>query len=165
MGEHGGVTQMEDKDLIIESTDSNKDKVGVSSLKRNSLCHNATCMKLNAMKYLNRYIEKGQLSKLFFCFPDPHFKAKNHRRRIISTILLPEYAYFLKPGGYIYAITDCKELHDWHVEHMEASPSFERVHISCRNIVEGEITDIFKPGYEKEKEKSRYDFQKSKRKD
>ena len=54
--EYGDVTQMEDNDLIIESNDSNKDTVGVSSLKRNSLCHNATCMKLNAMKYL-KYVK------------------------------------------------------------------------------------------------------------
>jgi tRNA G46 methylase TrmB len=26
----------------------------------------------------------GQLSKLFICFPDPHFKAGNFRRRIVT---------------------------------------------------------------------------------
>ena len=41
-------------------------------------------MRTNAMKYLANFIRKGQLSKMFFCFPDPHFKEKNHRRRIIS---------------------------------------------------------------------------------
>ena len=41
-------------------------------------------MLTNAMKYLANFIRKGQLSKMFFCFPDPHFKEKNHRRRIIS---------------------------------------------------------------------------------
>jgi tRNA G46 methylase TrmB len=47
----------------------------------------------------------GQLEKIFFCFPDPHFKAKNFRRRIISSILLSEYAYFLAPNARLYAIT------------------------------------------------------------
>ena len=36
------------------------------------------------MKYFPNFFEKGQLSKLFFCFPDPHFKAANFRRRIVT---------------------------------------------------------------------------------
>jgi tRNA (guanine-N7-)-methyltransferase len=47
---------------------------------------NAACLKTNAMKYLPHFFTKGQLEKIFFCFPDPHFKAKNHRRRIISEV-------------------------------------------------------------------------------
>jgi tRNA (guanine-N7-)-methyltransferase len=53
---------------------------------------NITVLRTNAMKYLPNYFEKGQLEKMFFLFPDPHFKEKNHRRRIISTALLAEYA-------------------------------------------------------------------------
>ena len=57
------------------------------------------------MRYLPNYFRKHQLEKMFFCFPDPHFKVKNHRRRIISLALLNDYAYFLKPGGRLYTIT------------------------------------------------------------
>jgi len=41
-------------------------------------------------RYVPNYFAKGSLKKLFFCFPDPHFKAKNHRRRIVTTPLLAE---------------------------------------------------------------------------
>ena len=47
---------------------------------------NAAVLRTNAMKYLPHFFVKGQLEKLFFCFPDPHFKAKNHRRRIVSEV-------------------------------------------------------------------------------
>jgi tRNA (guanine-N7-)-methyltransferase len=57
------------------------------------------------MRYLPNFFEKNQLEKIFICFPDPHFKTKNFRRRIISTALLTEYAYFLKPGGLLYTAT------------------------------------------------------------
>jgi tRNA (guanine-N7-)-methyltransferase len=57
------------------------------------------------MRYLSNYFYKSQIDKIFICFPDPHFKAKNHRRRIISHELLSEYAYFLKPGGRLYTVT------------------------------------------------------------
>ena len=46
---------------------------------------------------------------------DPHFKAANHRRRIIQRTLLAEYAYLLRPGGLLYTITDVEDLGDWQV--------------------------------------------------
>ena len=86
---------------------------------------NASVMRTNAMKYLPNYIRKGQLSKMFFCFPDPHFKEKNHRRRIISQVLLSEYMYYLRPGGILYTITDVEELSIWHKNQLEEHPGFE----------------------------------------
>lgn len=86
---------------------------------------NASVMRTNAMKYLPNYIRKGQLSKMFFCFPDPHFKEKNHRRRIISQVLLSEYMYYLRPGGILYTITDVEELSEWHKNQLEEHPGFE----------------------------------------
>jgi tRNA (guanine-N7-)-methyltransferase len=46
---------------------------------------------------------------------DPHFKTANHRRRIINTNLLTEYAYLLAPGALLYTITDVQELGEWMV--------------------------------------------------
>lgn len=95
----------------------------------NSLHHfqNAACLRTNCMRYLPNFFNKGQLEKLFFCFPDPHFKAKNHRRRIINYVLLSEYAYFLCPNGRLYTITDVEELYKWHVEKCDQHPYFERL--------------------------------------
>lgn len=76
------------------------------------------------MKYLTFYIKQHQLDKIFICFPDPHFKAKNHRRRIISESLLTEYAYFLKENGKLYCITDVEELHNWHMEKLSSHEFF-----------------------------------------
>eukprot|EP00656_Telonema_subtile_P029918 TRINITY_DN3296_c0_g1_i5.p2 TRINITY_DN3296_c0_g1~~TRINITY_DN3296_c0_g1_i5.p2 ORF type:complete len:172 (-),score=41.24 TRINITY_DN3296_c0_g1_i5:166-681(-) len=88
---------------------------------------NVSVVRTNAMKYLPRYFSKGQLSKMFFCFPDPHFKRANHRRRIISPALLAEYAFALREGGKIYTISDVQDLHQWMVQHLQAHPLFERV--------------------------------------
>ena len=88
---------------------------------------NISCVRANAMKNLPQYFEKGQLEKLFFLFPDPHFKAANHRRRIVTTTLLAEYAYVLQEGGILYTITDVEELGTWMSDHMSAHPMFERV--------------------------------------
>ena len=90
-------------------------------------CHNASVIKTNAMKLLPRFFARAQLSALFFCFPDPHFKRANVRRRIINAALLAEYAYVLREGGRLYTITDVRDLHNWMVANCEAHPAFVRV--------------------------------------
>ncbi|KAK4128482.1 hypothetical protein N657DRAFT_562541 [Parathielavia appendiculata] len=91
------------------------------------LYRNVGVLRANTMKFLPNFFRKGQLSKIFICFPDPHFKARKHKQRIVSTTLNSEYAYVLRPGGVVYTITDVPDLHEWMVQHFEAHPSFERV--------------------------------------
>lgn len=82
----------------------------------------------NAMKFLPHYFAKGSLEKLFFCYPDPHFKKKKNRQRIISPQLLAEYAYVLKEeDGVAYVVSDVPELFDWMVQRFEKHPLFERL--------------------------------------
>ncbi|XP_058126724.1 tRNA (guanine-N(7)-)-methyltransferase [Anopheles ziemanni] len=88
---------------------------------------NIACIRTNAMKYLPNFFRKHQLEKLFFLYPDPHFKKAKHKWRIINSTLLSEYAYVLRPGGKIYTVTDVRDLHDWMCKHIEEHPCFERI--------------------------------------
>lgn len=81
----------------------------------------------NVMKFGSRFFAKGQLQKLFFAHPDPHWKAKNVRRRIISPGLVQTYAYWLAEGGLLYTVSDVPELEQWMVECLDASPLFQRL--------------------------------------
>mmetsp|Transcript_48312 Transcript_48312/g.151879 ORF Transcript_48312/g.151879 Transcript_48312/m.151879 type:complete len:327 (-) Transcript_48312:111-1091(-) len=109
--------------------------------------HNVSVIRTNAMKFLPNYFRKGQLDKMFFCFPDPHFKRKNVRRRIISDGLLSIYAYVLAPGGLLYHATDVEELHEWMDrccrEHplFEVVPPEERAGDPCIDAVCGETEE------------------------
>ncbi|KAI8870630.1 putative methyltransferase [Ramicandelaber brevisporus] len=89
--------------------------------------NNISIMRTNAQKFLPNYFRKHQLSKMFFLFPDPHFKKRKHKARIISQTLLAEYAYVLRVGGILYTITDVKELHEWMASHLDKHPLFERM--------------------------------------
>jgi tRNA (guanine-N7-)-methyltransferase len=84
-------------------------------------------VRANAMKFLPNYLGKASLHSLFFLFPDPHFKLRKHKARIISPALLAEYAYVLRPGGVVYTITDVRDLHEWMRSHLERFPLFEPV--------------------------------------
>ncbi|KAF2647543.1 hypothetical protein K491DRAFT_763630 [Lophiostoma macrostomum CBS 122681] len=88
---------------------------------------NVSCIRANTMKFLPNFFTKSQLTKIFLCFPDPHFKQRKHKARIVSYTLNSEYAYVLRPGGVVYTITDVQDLHNWMVEHFEKHPSFDRV--------------------------------------
>ncbi|XP_011177566.1 tRNA (guanine-N(7)-)-methyltransferase [Zeugodacus cucurbitae] len=89
--------------------------------------NNIACLRTNAMKYLPNYFRKSQLDKMFFLYPDPHFKRAKHKWRIINQALLSEYAYVLRKGGLVYTMTDVEDLHKWIVLHMEQHPLYERL--------------------------------------
>ncbi|PWY95080.1 putative methyltransferase [Aspergillus sclerotioniger CBS 115572] len=78
---------------------------------------NISAIRSNTMKFFPNFFNKHQLSKIFICFPDPHFKARKHKARIISETLNAEYAYALRPGGLLYTITDVEEYHHWILRH------------------------------------------------
>ncbi|GMM29987.1 tRNA (guanine46-N7)-methyltransferase [Martiniozyma asiatica (nom. inval.)] len=88
---------------------------------------NAAVIRANSMKFLPNFFHKAQLDKIFFCFPDPHFKQRKHKARIVTRTLLSEYAYVLKEGGIIYTITDVLDLHEWMKTHLQEHPLFERL--------------------------------------
>lgn len=112
-----------------------------------SLYQNAACIRANTMKFLPNFFHHSQLRKIFLCFPDPHFKARKHKARIVSATLNSEYAYVLRPGGIVYTITDVEDLHTWMVGHFEAHRSFERVGESeveadeCVGVMRGETEE------------------------
>lgn len=85
--------------------------------------HNISAHRTNTMKFLPNYFHKSQLSHIFLCFPDPHFKQRKHKARIVSGQLNAEYAFVLRPGGKVYTITDVEELHLWMVRHFEGEDS------------------------------------------
>lgn len=90
-------------------------------------CHNAMVVRTNAMKFLPNFLDMGQLKKIFFLFPDPHFKRKKHKARIITAQLLTEYSYLLQPAGELYIATDVKDLFEYMTKTIDGHPSFSRV--------------------------------------
>lgn len=79
--------------------------------------NNISALRANTMKFLPNFFRRGQLSKIFICFPDPHFKARKHKARIVSNSLNAEYAYVLRPGGLFYLITDVEDYYLWALRH------------------------------------------------
>ncbi len=68
-----------------------------------------------------------KLEKMFFLYPDPHFKKSKFKHRIVNNQLLAEYAYAMKIGGFVYTVTDVEDLHIWMKSHFEEFPLFEKL--------------------------------------
>jgi tRNA (guanine-N(7)-)-methyltransferase len=90
-------------------------------------------LRVNAMRQLHSFLPLGGLSMIFICFPDPHFKRQNHRRRIVSPALLSEYAALLRPGGILWTITDVPALHAWMRDHLREHASFREREVDERD--------------------------------
>lgn len=97
----------------------------IQALRTNQNTHqNIAVLRTNAMKYMINLFGKGQLKKLFFLYPDPHFKKSKNKWRIISSSLLSEYAYLMAGGAIVYTITDVLEVHEWIKSHFLQHPLF-----------------------------------------
>ncbi|CAC5370297.1 trmB [Mytilus coruscus] len=120
-------TLMVGMEIRVKVSDYVKDRIQALRTQNPEKYQNIACIRTNAMKFLPNFFRKGQLKKMFFLFPDPHFKKTKHKWRIISQTLLAEYAYVIAVGGIVYTITDVKDLHDWMVSHFDEFPLFERI--------------------------------------
>ncbi|XP_075757839.1 tRNA (guanine-N(7)-)-methyltransferase isoform X1 [Pelodiscus sinensis] len=114
-------------EIRVKVSDYVRDRIQALRASHPGQYQNIACIRSNAMKHLPNFFRKGQLTKMFFLFPDPHFKKTKHKWRIISPTLLAEYAYVLRVGGLIYTITDVAEVHEWMVGHFSEHPLFVQV--------------------------------------
>jgi tRNA (guanine-N7-)-methyltransferase len=73
----------------VKVSDYVKDRIRALRLQNAGAYRNIACLRTNAMKYLPNFFEKGQLEKMFFLFPDPHFKKAKHKWRIINQVSTP----------------------------------------------------------------------------
>uniref|UniRef100_K7GC86 tRNA (guanine-N(7)-)-methyltransferase n=1 Tax=Pelodiscus sinensis TaxID=13735 RepID=K7GC86_PELSI len=122
-------------EIRVKVSDYVRDRIQALRASHPGQYQNIACIRSNAMKHLPNFFRKGQLTKMFFLFPDPHFKKTKHKWRIISPTLLAEYAYVLRVGGLIYTITDVAEVHEWMVGHFSEHPLF--VQVPVEDLVRG----------------------------
>ena len=112
-------------EIRVKVCDFVSDRIKALRVQNEGKYQNISCLRTNAMKYLPNLFRKGQLTKMFFLFPDPHFKKQKHKWRIISQQLLSEYAYCLAIGAKVYIATDVKDLYDWMTDHLTRHPLFQ----------------------------------------
>ena len=75
------------------------------ALERDGL-NNARVCKLDANLALRELFPDGSLANLYILFPDPWFKERRLKRRIMRAETLPEMLRVLAPGGHLHFVSD-----------------------------------------------------------
>ncbi|TXD37602.1 tRNA (guanosine(46)-N7)-methyltransferase TrmB [Lujinxingia vulgaris] len=98
--------------------------------KENLLEHgvkNADLLQADATMAIPILLEEGQLSELFILFPDPWWKKRHRKRRIIQPQTLDLFASKMHPGATLWLRTDVGTLADDFREVLDAHPEFEHL--------------------------------------
>ena len=72
-----------------------------------------------------RLFASGSVRRFFLNFPDPWFKSRQHKRRVIGPGLVSEIARSLVPGGELYVMTDIFALALDAMAALEGDPAFQ----------------------------------------
>jgi tRNA (guanine-N7-)-methyltransferase len=92
---------------VVEQATARRDREGPP---------NVAVFYANAHENLRDLVEPGAVRMFHVHFPDPCFKKKHRKRRILQPPLVREMARLLPPGGIVYAQSDvwplAEEMHD-----------------------------------------------------
>ena len=84
----------------------------------------------NANNILNNYYSKfliKNLKSISFYFPDPWFKKRHHKRRVIQPEFINSLSTLMKKGSIIYIKTDVKDLFEYMDCTISSDFNFERI--------------------------------------
>lgn len=83
---------------------------------------NLTAIFGNAWQIAPHIFENESLTQVVLNFPDPWWKKRHHKRKVINDSFVDVLVSKLKEGGRVYVQTDVKELFDEYLERFEANP-------------------------------------------
>lgn len=97
---------LEIREPIVERARKWSDKLGVG--------HRVAFMKVNATLHMASLLSNypGRVHTVCCQFPDPHFKRKHHKRRIVQERLVRDLAARMDAGGRVFLQSDVHEVSD-----------------------------------------------------
>ena len=86
---------------------------------------NAAVVHVDATRYLDRVLADDSIERAFVSFPDPWFKKRQHKRRLITGDFLSKLHRIMRGGGEFLLQSDNEALVEFMVEAIEASGLFD----------------------------------------
>lgn len=93
----------------------------LSEIERRGLS-NLRVLRHDAIEVVDSMLAPGSVDGFHIFFPDPWPKKRHHKRRLISPDFSAALAGRLKPGGYVYFVTDWAEYADAALAVLSATP-------------------------------------------
>jgi tRNA (guanine-N7-)-methyltransferase len=82
---------------------------------------NIRIIEYDAVDVLGKMIPPSSLEAFHIFFPDPWPKKRHHKRRLITRPFTGLLAEKLRPGGYVYMVTDWADYGDWALAELSAT--------------------------------------------
>lgn len=107
---------LEIRQPLVEQTNHWRDELGLTNLHY---------IFGNANNSLRSLLSPGSLQGVTIQFPDPWFKRRHQKRRVVQPELVEDLAVFLKAGGYLFLQTDVEAVAVEMRDRVAAHPAFQ----------------------------------------
>ncbi|MBX3417132.1 MAG: tRNA (guanosine(46)-N7)-methyltransferase TrmB [Pirellulaceae bacterium] len=84
-------------------------------------CHNARMVRGDAQKLFELFLGDGSVHAVHIYFPDPWWKARHRKRRIVCDPFIKQVERVLEPGGILHFWTDVQEYFETGCETIRAA--------------------------------------------
>ncbi|HEY9625770.1 MAG TPA: tRNA (guanosine(46)-N7)-methyltransferase TrmB [Coleofasciculaceae cyanobacterium] len=88
--------------------------------------HYIFCNVNNSLRSLLTALPAGSLQQISIQFPDPWFKKRHQKRRVVQPDLVEELALHLAPGGLVFLQSDVKAVEEEMCDRFQEHPAFVR---------------------------------------
>ncbi|WP_413161031.1 tRNA (guanosine(46)-N7)-methyltransferase TrmB [Capilliphycus salinus ALCB114379] len=112
---------LEIREPLVEEANQWRDEQGLTNL------HYLFCNANNSLKPILETLPAGILKRVSIQFPDPWFKRRHQRRRIVQPELVTEIADYIMMGGEVFLQSDVKDVIKQMSDIFSENPSFQRL--------------------------------------
>lgn len=111
---------LEIREPLVQQALAWRDEAGLQNL------HYLFCNVSNSLYPLLASLPAGTLSRVTIQFPDPWFKRKHHKRRVVQPEMVETIAQFLAIDGVLFVQSDIQKLAQEMVDRIAKHSAFER---------------------------------------
>jgi len=105
---------------LVDYTLEQRDKAGIGNL------HFLFCNANTSLEDLLKSLPKGVLQQVSIQFPDPWFKKRHQKRRVVQPELVQSLAAYLPTGGRVVLQSDIEEVAQEMCDRFAEHPQFQR---------------------------------------
>lgn len=113
---------LEIREPLVDQAIGWRDELGLTNL------HYLFCNANNSLQPLLASLPRGCLQRVSIQFPDPWFKRKHQKRRVVQPAIVAAVATYLGDGGELFVQSDVLEVEQEMVDRFADHPAFERCH-------------------------------------
>ncbi len=111
---------VEIREPLVQEANAKRDELGLTNL------NYVFCNVNNSLRALLGCCPSGTLQRVTIQFPDPWFKNRHAKRRLVQPELVAELATYMSSGGVVFLQSDIKALAVEMCDRFDAHPAFQR---------------------------------------